>query len=142
MKTLITAMALAALTLGAGVASAESKYMPLNESRGEQRLARMLEGHVQSGEPKQCITTYRSNGVQVIENVGLVYDAGKTIWVARSTRPENLDWNDVPVIDRFSSSQLCTNDMMRTVDRTSGFMTGVLFLEDFVPYTRVEDAEG
>ena len=39
------------------------------------------------------------------------------------------------MIERFGS-QLCSNDVMRTVDRTGGYVTGPLFLDDFVPYTK------
>ncbi len=94
----------------------------------------MLEGRT-AGEPVQCISAHNSNRIRVIDHVGIVYDAGDTIYVARATDPQQLDYWDVPVIERFGS-QLCTNDIMRTVDRTSGHITGPLFLDDFVPYTR------
>jgi hypothetical protein len=39
------------------------------------------------------------------------------------------------VIERFGS-QLCTTDIIRTVDRSGGYITGAVFLGDFVPYTK------
>lgn len=71
----------------------------------------------------------------MIENVGIVYDAGETVYLARAVDPRMLDHWDVPIIDRFGS-RLCTTDVMRTVDRSSGHFTGAVFLNDFVPYTK------
>ena len=130
MKTLALILGGAALALtGTTAATAETPT-----ERAEAKLARMLEGRT-AGEPVQCISAMRSNDLQVIEHIGIVYDAGDTIYVARTTDPKMLDRWDVPVIQRFGS-QLCTNDIMRTVDRTGGYITGPLFLHDFVPYRR------
>lgn len=130
MKLLTTIMAGAVLALGATAATAADPA-----EKGEARLAKMLEGRV-AGEPVRCITTFRSNSPQIIPHVGLVHDEGETIYVARPTHPEHLDSFDVLVIERFSSGRLCVTDQMRTVDRTSGMLSGVVFLEDFVPYTK------
>ncbi len=136
MKNLIAlAAAGATLALGATTAQAETR-----QERNEARLAEMIEGRV-AGEPQSCVSAFRSNNIEVIPYVGIVYDAGDTIYVARATRPERLRSSDVPIIERFGS-QLCRNDVMRTIDRYSGFTTGALFLEDFVPYTKAETAEG
>ena len=126
---LILAGAATALT-GATAVSAKTSLAERNEAR----LARMLEGRT-AGEPVNCINAMRSNDIRVIEKVGIVYDAGDTIYVARVTDPKMLDPWEVPVFERFGS-QLCTTDIIRTVDRSTGFVTGAVFLEDFVPYTR------
>ena len=131
MKTLITLLAGAALALtGATAATAKQTLAEKNEAK----LARMLEGRT-AGEPVNCISALRNNNVRVIEHVGIVYEAGDTIYVARVTHPHMLDNWDVPVIERFGST-LCTTDIIRTIDRSGGHITGVVFLEDFVPYTR------
>lgn len=136
MKKLIAiAAAGAALAAGATAAQAETR-----QERNEARLAEMIEGRV-AGEPQSCVTAMRSNDIEVIPYVGIVYDAGDTIYVARATRPNQLRSSDVPIIERHGS-QLCRNDVMRTIDRYSGFTTGALFLEDFVPYTKTEEADG
>lgn len=130
MQKLAIVLAGAALTLtGASAATAETRA-----EKGEAKLARMIEGRT-AGEPVQCISALRNNRIQVIENVGIVYDAGDTIYVARAVNPDTLDYWDVPVIERFGS-QLCTNDIMRTIDRSGGYISGPLFLDKFVPYTR------
>jgi hypothetical protein len=130
MKALAIILAGAALALsGATAASAQTLA-----EKGEARLAKMLEGR-SPGEPVSCISAMRGNKLQVIEYVGLVYESGDTVYVARPSDPRSLGRNDVVIIDRFGS-QLCKQDVVRTVDRHNGFMSGVVFLSDFVPYKR------
>lgn len=100
-------------------------------AEGEAKLARMLEGRV-AGQPQSCISAWQSRNLEVIDETAIVYDAGNTIYVARPARPESLDSDDILVVER-TGSQLCKQDIVRTVDQ-SGFMTGVVFLGDFVPY--------
>lgn len=130
MRKIIAALALSALALG-GATAVQAK----DNSKGEEKLAKLLEGRV-AGEPKSCISTNRSNNMHVIDNTAIVYEDGKTIWVNRTAHPENLDWNDILVINRFSGSQLCRLDQVTTIDQGSGFFTGVVFLQDFVPYRK------
>lgn len=129
MKRLALILAGGALALTGTTALAETRA-----EKNEASLAKMLEGRT-AGEPVKCISALSSNRIRVIDHVGIVYDAGHTIYVARTTNPNQLDHWEIPVIERFGS-QLCTTDIMRTVDRSSGHITGALFLEDFVPYTR------
>ena len=131
MKKAIIALAAASLALGGGTALAESP----NVSEGESKLAEMLAGYVVAGEPQSCIPARVSRRLEVIDETALVYDAGNTLYVARPKDPESLDESDILVIDRFGT-QLCASDVIRTVDRYSGFMTGVVFLSDFVPYRK------
>lgn len=130
MMKLAAILASAALALTATTAPAAT-----TAEKGEARLARMLEGRT-AGTPVPCISTMNSNKLQVIDEVGLVYDAGDTVYVARPTDRRMLDRNDALILDRFSATRLCVNEAMRTIDRSGGFFTGVVFLEDFVPYTR------
>jgi hypothetical protein len=130
MKAFATILAGAALVaMGASAVSAETLA-----EKGEARLAQMLEGRT-AGEPVNCISAVRSNRLEVIEHVGVVYDAGETIYVSRPSNPKSLGPWDVPVIERFGS-QLCKTDLIRTVDRSGGYITGPVFLGDFVPYTK------
>ena len=127
---------LAALLAGAALAlTGTAASAATTAEKGEARLARMLEGRT-AGEPVGCITTLRANKLQVIDEVGLVYDAGETIYVARPTDPRMLRRTDALVMERFSPSRLCVDEPIRTVDRQGGYFTGVVFLQDFVPYTR------
>ena len=129
MKTLVTILAGSALAL-AGTTAALAKTAEQNEAK----LERILEGRT-AGEPVHCISALNSNRMQVIEHVGIVYDAGRTVYVARPSNPDSLGRNDVVVIQRYSG-QLCATDVIRTVDRYQGFTTGAVFLDNFVPYTK------
>jgi hypothetical protein len=129
MKTLATLLAGAVIAF-AGATAALGKSAEENEAK----LARMLEGRT-AGEPVSCISALRSHRLEVIEHVGIVYDAGSTIYVARPSDPDQLGRDDIVVIDRFGG-QLCASDMIRTVDRYQGYTTGAVFLDKFVPYTK------
>jgi hypothetical protein len=129
MKTLSLILAGAALAL-TGMTGASARTPAENEAK----LARMLEGRT-AGEPVSCISALNSNRIEVIEDVGIVYDAGSTIYVARPTNPDSLGRNDIVVIDRHGG-QLCNTDVIRTVDRYQGYITGAVFLDKFVPYTK------
>lgn len=125
------AAAAGALMVATTPAQAETR-----QERSEARLAERLEGRV-AGEPQSCITAYHSNRLEVMPHVGLVYETGDTIYVARAQNPRHLSYNDIPVFER-ASSRLCKMDVIRTVDRSTQFTTGALFLENFVPYTKVD----
>lgn len=130
MKTIASILAGAALILSGTQAFARSG------PSGEERLARMLAGRV-AGQPMRCISEFsRGRDVQVIDRVGVVYDAGDTVWVARAIDPESLRDRDILIIERMGGGSLCRDDVKRTVDRTAGMLKSVVFLSDFVPYRR------
>jgi hypothetical protein len=129
MKTLSLILAGSALAL-AGISGAAARTPEENEAK----LARMLEGRT-AGEPVSCISALNSNRIEVIEDVGIVYDSGDTIYVARPTDPRQLGRDDIVVIDRHGG-QLCNTDVIRTVDRYQGYTTGAVFLDKFVPYRK------
>ncbi len=130
MKKTFLALAAASLALTAGAGVAQNKRGP----DGEARLAKLLAGRV-AGKPVSCISAQIDSRLQVIDRTAIVYDAGRTVYVAKPRDPRSLDADDILVIKRFGS-QLCKQDVIRTVDRSSGFMTGIIFLDNFVPYTR------
>ncbi len=132
MRKIIAAITLSALAATGTVASAETRA-----EKGEARLAKMLEGRT-AGEPVKCINTMGRDDLEVIDHTAVVYDRGNTIYVARPSNPRDLSPWDVLVIKRTMGSQLCTNDIMYTIDQSTGFRTGVVFLDDFVPYTKNE----
>lgn len=123
----------AAMMVFAGAAAQAADKSERTE-KAEAKLSQMLEGRT-AGTPVTCIPAFRSNQLQVIEGVALVYRSGDTLYVARATNPESMRWDDILVINRMGG-QLCHTDIIRTVDRMSGFNTGVVFLEKFVPYTK------
>jgi hypothetical protein len=133
MKNGILALAGFALTVS-GFAAAPAYAAPTAAEKGQARLAKMIEGRV-AGTPVKCVSAMNGNKIEVIDETAVIYDAGKTIYVARPINPRMLDKQDVLVTKR-TGSQFCVNDSMRMVDRVNGFTTSVVFLEDFVPYTK------
>ena len=132
--------ATAALTMLAAPASAQD-YADRELTRGEAKLAEMLDGRV-AGEPERCIRTIGSRNLTQIDETALVYKQGRTIWVNYTRTPGSIDSNDIMVIRKFDGSSLCRTDQITTVERFGGFLSGVIFLDDFIPYRLPEDAEG
>lgn len=126
----------AALTLLAAPAVSADEREP---TKGEAKLAKLIEGRV-AGEPQSCIRTVGSRNLTQIDGTALVYRDGRTLWVNRTRNPDSIDDNDIMLIKRFSGSQLCRTDQIQLIDRVGGFLTGILFLDDFVPY-RLPDTE-
>ena len=122
------AAALAAVVLLSGPSIAGERLT------GEAKLAKMLEGR-QAGQPQSCINTFVNREAVVIDGTAVVYGRGRTIWVNRTAHPSDLDNNDAMVM-RLHGSQLCRQDIVTTIDTSSGIYTGNVFLTEFVPYTR------
>lgn len=132
------AFALPAAAQDQGEPDVETEAEAAPMTKGEKRLAKLLEGRV-AGEPVRCIRTFPNLPMQTIEKTAYVYGRGDTIYVQRTRNPGDIDESDALVTQRFSASELCRLDQMTTVDRVLGFFTGAVFFEDFVPYTRVKD---
>ncbi len=125
----------------AGLAATSPAVVAKEKKSGEEELAELLEGRV-AGEPTRCISDFRGQrGLRVIDGTALVYGRGNTIYVNRTKNPDSIDDDDVLVVRKFGT-QLCKLDLVTTVDRLSGFYSGNVFLEEFVPYTRVAEEEG
>ena len=124
-------------TLAIVAAAAGLVAAPVEAARpsGEERLAKLIEGRT-AGEPRDCIPGASNDNLTVIDKTAIVYKRGSQVWVNRTKNPENLDEDDILVIRKFGSSQLCRTDMITLVDRASGMFSGALFLADFVPYKK------
>lgn len=124
-------------SLAIAAAAAGLVTAPLAAARlsGEERLAKMLEGR-SAGAPRSCIHTLPSANLTVLDKTAIVYKAGGKLWVNRTANPQDIDEDDVLVIRRFGGSSLCDSDTITLADRYTGMFSGVLFLEDFVPYEK------
>jgi hypothetical protein len=131
-------LALATAALGLLAAPAVQADEAAEMIRGEQKLAKMLEGRV-AGEPQNCIRTIGSRGLTSIDDTALVYRDGKTVWVNYTRTPDAIDDGDYLVIKKFSATSLCRTDQIQTYDRAGDFFSGVIMLDDFVPYRIVEE---
>ena len=139
----IAIMAAASMAIALTPASAQDADRDTEMTKGQQELAKLLEGRV-AGEPTDCVRTTPSRGFRVIDETALVYKSGDTVWVNYTAHPETLDDSDALLIRKYgaSANRLCRLDNVTTFDRYSGFFSGVVFLEDFVPYRRIDtDAE-
>ena len=116
----------------------EEAEAPKELTKGEKRLAKLLEGRV-AGEPQSCIRALPTERQMTIDKTAYIYGRGNTIYVQRTRNPDRIDDRDALVTRRFGgTSQLCRQDITTTIDPVSGILTGAVFFVDFVPYTRVE----
>lgn len=130
MRRIALALASAAMLAGGATAvSAKAKLTP------QERLDKMLEGR-EAGKPVSCISTYDSRDMTVLDKVGIVFRSGSTLYVNRPQNVDQLDSDDILVTKTFGS-QLCSLDIVHTVDRTGHFPTGFINLGEFVPYKKV-----
>lgn len=105
-------------------------------SKGEQRLAKALEGRV-AGEPENCIQLNRITSSTIYDDTAIVYRVGSTLYVNRPDGGANfLDSRDI-MVNRTTIGQICDIDTVQMMDQT-GFMSGIVFLGEFVPYTKPE----
>ena len=131
MRKLIPLIAASLVATGATAVQAK-------ERDPEAQLARALEGRV-AGEPVNCIDLHRVRSSRVIEHTAILYDAGSVIYVNRPRNgADQLNRFDT-LVTRTPSTQLCSVDVVHTVDLSSNTFTGSVFLDEFVPYRRVRD---
>lgn len=105
----------------------------------EAELAEAIEGRV-AGEPVDCINLRSVRSSRIIDDTAIVYDAGSTIYVNRPRAgADSLDRWDT-LVTKLHSSRLCRIDVVQLYDSSSRMQTGFVFLDDFVPYRRVESA--
>lgn len=116
---------------GAETATAEAP------SKGEIKLAKMLEGRV-AGEPQRCIRNFPQTNLTVIDGTALVYKSGRTLYVNVPKNPRTLDDRDALVRRTSMGSRLCNTDIITTVDLSAGHYTGNVLLGEFIPYRKAE----
>ena len=128
-------LTLATAALGLLAAPALQAEDVVEMTRGEAKLQKMLEGRV-AGEPESCIRTIGQRDLTKIDDTALVYKSGDTIWVNRTRTPHAIDDSDYLVIRKFTATSLCRSDQITTYSRMGNFFSGVIMLDDFVPYRR------
>lgn len=132
MRNLALALAGTAALLGASALEARPKLTP------QQELAKLLEGR-EAGKPSSCISLDDARDMTVLDKTAIVYHSGSVIWVNRPRNAEHLDSGDI-MVTHPTGSQLCSLDIVNTVDRAGHFPTGFLNLGDFVPYRKIKPA--
>ena len=124
-----------ALAIAAGSAAQAEDAGP---TRGEERLARMLEGRV-AGAPESCIRSFPTMQSTVIDGTAIVFRQGNTLWVNVPRDARYLDNSDA-LVTRTFGNRLCRTDIVHTYNTMVGMQTGTIFLTDFVPYRRPRTA--
>lgn len=128
----------ARLTLGALLTATAAHAFAADDrvQRGEAKLARALEGRV-AGKPVDCINLRDIRSSEIIDRTAILYrTSGNRLYLNRPTAgQESLDRDDILVTDTHSS-QLCSIDTIKLLDRTSYFYSGFVGLGSFVPYVK------
>ena len=128
LRIALPAAALGALAL-ATPAAADSE-------RGQERLETLLKDRV-AGEPTKCVPHRPSARLYIIDETAVVYETGSTVYVNYTRDPESLDDSDYLVV-RNPSPSICNTTNITTRDRFGNYFSGVVFLDDFIPYKRVK----
>lgn len=101
----------------------------------EARLAERLAGKV-AGQPVRCLPFYRSNDMEVIDSDTILFHEGRTVY-RQDTRGDCYPTGSrtgYALVTHTLSGRLCSGDIARSVDLTSGINGGSCSLTDFVPY--------
>ena len=139
MRPIIASLAsIAALGLVAAPAMAKDDA---DQTRGEKQLERLLGDRV-AGDPERCVRTFPNARITIIDGEGIVVRNGSNTYFNRTSNPESLDSDDILVIRRYGAdSSLCRNEQLETYSRTGNFFTGLVSLEEFVPYARADKSD-
>ncbi|MBA4161663.1 MAG: hypothetical protein C0515_06230 [Novosphingobium sp.] len=129
MRKLAIAVTAAAALLAGPALQAKPKLTP------QQELAKLLEGR-EPGKPTNCLSSTDTRQMRVLDKTALVFGWGNTIWVNVPRNPQDLDDDDI-VVTRIFGSQLCSLDIMHTMNRSSRITAGFINLGEFVPYRRI-----
>lgn len=99
------------------------------------RLDRILEGRI-AGKPVSCINLRDIRSSQIVDRTAIVYDAGSKLYVNHPRSGANsLDRDDI-LLTNTATSQLCSIDTVRLIDRSGMFPHGFVSLGQFVPYAK------
>ena len=127
------------LIAGAALVAAPASAIAGTRDTPDMQLQKMLEGRV-AGKPVHCLSLASTRESTIIENRAIVYRSGGKLYVNNLRGHANrLDDDDILVTKTYGS-QLCRNDAVHLVDRTSQIQHGFVILGDFVPYTRPKTA--
>ena len=101
------------------------------------QLQKALEGRV-AGKPVNCISLSSTNSSRIIDGKAIIYQVGGRLYVNEPRSGAASLRDDDILVTRTFSSQLCSVDMVRLIDRGSRFPRGFVSLGQFVPYTKVK----
>lgn len=130
----ITLSATMILLAGCAMTPEQSAREAAGDARTQAKLDRKLAGY-SPGEPRGCIPRTRTMDLSIFGDT-LVYRDGRTLYVNRTSGGcFGLKRDDI-LVTRSFGSQMCSGEIITTVDRTSSFPSGSCAFGEFVPYTR------
>lgn len=102
-------------------------------------LAPQLAGRT-AGEPVSCINSSSFRSTTVIPGVGIVYRGrgGKVYLNEPISGGKSLNQWDV-LVTEVRGGAICRGEVVKSIDPSTRMLTGLLFLGDFVPYTRTRN---
>lgn len=124
----------AALAVIALAGSAQAQVSTEERAQGE--LAKALAGRV-PGKAADCINLRDIRSTEIIDRTAILYrvSADKVYVNYPTSGAYFLDSDDILLSQTFSS-QLCSIDVVRLLDRSSQFPIGSVGLGKFVPYVK------
>ncbi|MGY6550575.1 MAG: hypothetical protein ACXIT4_01630 [Erythrobacter sp.] len=140
----LAVMLAAGVMAAAPVRAAEEAEPAAEMTKGEAELAKLLDGRV-AGEPLRCVRTVPGQPMQTINGAAYVFGRGPTIYVQRTTRPQDIrDRYALQLLrqNTTSSIEVCRSDIVTTRDRALGITVGSVIFEDFIPYTLADARTG
>jgi hypothetical protein len=130
MRNILPLLASAAL-LAAGSAQARERPTP------EAEIAQALEGRI-AGEPVSCVNLRNVRSTRIISDTAILYEAGGTIYLNRPRAGADALNRWDTMVTRPFGTRLCNTDVVRMIDPSSHMLKGLVFLDEFVPYRRVQ----
>ena len=138
----MASMRIAAALLGLGGAAlvgscATAPDQTTHSPKAQKELTEALAGRT-PGKPVNCISNYRTNDMQIIDDWTLLFRDGRTIYVQNPRGGcQGLGIGGNTLVTReFGTTPLCSGDINRTVDLRTGMSAGACVFSPFVPYTK------
>ncbi|MBK6707084.1 MAG: hypothetical protein IPG54_06200 [Sphingomonadales bacterium] len=131
---LVASLALAGCAYG----DADTAPAPIRDKEAK-ILEKELKGKV-ADEPRNCISNSSNvSAIRISDDTLLYRESRRTVYMnkLRSTCPGLTRGDDIMVVETYSG-QLCSGDLIRLVDRTSGIQGSICSLGEFVPYKKAK----
>jgi hypothetical protein len=105
--------------------------------KAQKELDEALAGRT-AGAPVNCLPNWRSNDMQIIDDYTILFRDGGTVYVQNPRGGcSGLGSGRYTLVTRqFGTSQLCSGDINRVVDLSTGMGGGSCVFSPFIPYTK------
>ena len=133
MRNALIAATAFVLLAGCAPSAAQRQRIAERDARTQARLETRLAGYT-PGKPQNCLDTTLAQDTERFGST-ILYKNGNTIYRNDTIGGCDFDRDSVIVTKTFSS-QLCSGDIVRLVDRTSHMLDGSCGFGSFVPYRK------